>query len=143
MKINGTKFSRNCLGNTLKKTFDNDYFKEIFRHNESLADYGKEIIDNLFNMEEEYMTTIYLEENIRKEYLLNIYKIVTRTNFEKIKFYDNIFFLLIKISDKLIYMFRYEINEKSLELIYYISFCIAYKFETGKITLFQKMCHFK
>ena len=139
MKINGTKFSRNCLGNTLQKTFNNDYFKEIFRNNESLADYGKEIIDDLFNMEEEeeYRTTIYLEENIRKEYLLNIYNIVTRTNFEKIKFYDNIFFLLIKISDKIIYIFRYEINEKSLELIYYTSFCIAYKFETGKIISFS------
>lgn len=131
MRMNRINLIRNILANnTVPKTIDEEFYKEIFWNNDSLREYGKEIIEHLLNKEDESLTNICLNENFRIKYLSIIYTIIKNSDENK-KFYDNIFFFVVKISDKLISHFRYEINEKALELIYYGAFCIAIKYETG------------
>ena len=132
------ELSQNRLDNKIIKiSFDDNFYKIIFWYNDSLGEYGKDIIENLFNTEDNYMTDIYLNDYLRIKYLSIVYNILKRTNIAKKKFYDNILFLCSKIADKLISIFRYEINEKALELIYYGALCIAYKFETRRIIKFS------
>ena len=136
--MNKKKNLKNKLdNNNIKITFDDNYYKNIFCNNNFLKEYGKEIIKNLFNTEDNHMTDIYLDEYLRIKYLSTVYNILTKANYKKKKFNDNILFIITKITDKLISQFRYDINEKALELIYYGALCIAYKLETGRIIKFS------
>lgn len=136
--MNKKKILKNSLdNNTIKITFDDNYYKKIFWNNDFLKEYGKEIIENLFNTENNHMIVIYLDEYLRIKYLSTVYNILTKANYTKKKFNDNILFIITKISDKLISQFRYDINEKALELIYFGALCIAYKLETGRIIKFS------
>lgn len=116
----------------IEKKKDDDFYKMIFCNNETIGEYGKEIIIDLLNTEDKFMTKIILNEPFRIKYLSIIYNILIRSKIEKKIFYDNIIFLSVKMSDKLIYLLRNEINEQILQLIYFGSLYISYKFETGK-----------
>ena len=133
MKKKRTKASWKILAyDIIEKKKDDDFYKMFFCNNETIGEYGKEIIIDLLNTEDKFMTKIILNEPFRIKYLSIIYNILIRTKIEKKIFYDNIFFLSVKMSDKLIYLLRNEINEQILQLIYFGSLYISYKFETGK-----------
>ena len=117
--MNKIKALKNILGNnTLKKTFNDDCFKILFPNNNLLGEYGQEIIEYLLNKEDEYLANIYLGEKLRIKFLSIIYNIIIRIDIENKNFDDNIFFLSVTITDRLISLLRFDINnEKDLELL--------------------------
>jgi len=131
MRKNDSIVSRRILeNNTLEIIQDEDFFKLVFYSDSFLGEYGNFIISDILKKEEEFKTNIRISESIRDKYLSILYNIIKKLPSKYKSSFNNIFFLTVKMTDKLINILKKKINSKYLQLIYYGSICLAYKFET-------------